>query len=223
MRIVGEILPRSTGLLAEWDPTSDKLPSEEVFAALVEDLKKGQKNRTITRVGRRLNYELPGMSGLFRSSGRKAGRMHEPPFKEVLIKANKRWGQIETWMLIKQFSPPHTDGYFLAALDAKRKGDGEIVRVGEEARIYLAPLRQDSALEPHHHGDDTAARLPDRLLVGDPADQDIEPVADFRAAAVSGPRFLCARPPGSRSCNSRASSMNSWSRSAWSTPTAAWR
>ncbi len=136
--IVGEILPRSTGLLAEWDPASDKLPSEEVFAALVEDLREGRKNRTITRVGRRLNYELPGMSSLFRSSGRKVSRMNEPPFKEALIKANKRWGQIETWMLIKQFSPPHTDGYFLAAIDARRKVDGEIVRVGEEARIYLA-------------------------------------------------------------------------------------
>ena len=135
--VVGEILPRSTGLLAEWDPALGRLPSEEVFAALVEDLKEGRKNRTITRVGRRLNYELPGMSSLFRSSGRKLRRMNEPPFKEALIKVNKRWGQIETWKLIKQFSPPHTDGYFLAAVDAKRNVDGEIVRVGEEVRIYV--------------------------------------------------------------------------------------
>ena len=136
--VVGEILPRSTGLLAEWDPALGRLPSEEIFTALVEDLKEGRKNRTITRVGRRLNYELPGMSSLFRSSGRKLRRMNEPPFKEALIKANKRWGQIETWKLIKQFSPPHTDGYFLAAVDAKRNVDGEIVRVGEEVRIYVA-------------------------------------------------------------------------------------
>lgn len=136
--IVANILPRSTKLLANWDPSFGELPSEKVFAALLKDLKESHKNRTITRVGQRLNYESPGMSSLFRSSGRKVKRIKEPPYKEALIKANKGWGQIETWMLIKHFSPAYTDGYFFAAVDAKRLVSGEIIRVGENQRIYLA-------------------------------------------------------------------------------------
>jgi putative spermidine/putrescine transport system permease protein len=136
--IVANILPRSTKLLANWDPSFGELPSEKVFAALLKDLKESHKNRTITRVGQRLNYESPGMSSLFRSSGRKVKRIKEPPYTEALIKANKGWGQIETWMLIKHFSPAYTDGYFFAAVDAKRLVSGEIIRVEENQRIYLA-------------------------------------------------------------------------------------
>ncbi|PPR59009.1 MAG: Putrescine transport system permease protein PotH [Alphaproteobacteria bacterium MarineAlpha4_Bin2] len=135
--IVIKVLPRSTALLANWDANGNKLPSEAVFAAMVEDIKEGRKNRTITRVGQRLNYEQPGMSSLFRSSGRKAKRITQAPYKPALIKTNPKWGDIETWKLIKQFSPAYTPGYFLAAIDAKQNPDGELVRVEEEVRIYI--------------------------------------------------------------------------------------
>ena len=103
---------------------------------MVADIREGRKNRTITRVGQRLNYETPGMSSLFRSSGRKVKRIKSGPCMSALIKANKKWGDIEFW-LIKQFSTNYTSGYFLAAVDAKKKPDGEIVRVDEDARIYI--------------------------------------------------------------------------------------
>ena len=135
--IISEILPRSTALLKDWDAEGNALPSEAVFAAMVEDIKEGRENRTISRAGQRLNYEAPGMSSLFRSSGRKAKRIKEGPYKPALIKVNNAWGDIETWKLIKQFAPEYTDGYFLAAVDAKRKVDGDLTRVDEEARIYL--------------------------------------------------------------------------------------
>ena len=135
--IISEILPRSTALLKDWDAEGNALPSEAVFAAMVEDIKEGRENRTISRAGQRLNYEAPGMSSLFRSSGRKAKRIIEGPYKPALIKVHNAWGDIETWKLIKQFAPEYTDGYFLAAVDAKRKVDGDLTRVDEEARIYL--------------------------------------------------------------------------------------
>ena len=135
--IVKEFLPRSTKLLTQWDPSKKLLPSEEVFAAMVEDIKIGRKNRTITRVGQRLNYEMSGMSSLFRSSGRKVKRINKSPYKPALIMANKKWGDLETWKLIKQFSPNYTDGYFLAAVDARRKADGSLTRKSEETRIYI--------------------------------------------------------------------------------------
>ncbi len=135
--IVVDILPRSTQLLAGWDESKDELPSEEIYAAMVEDIREGRANRTITRVGQRLNYEAPGMSSLFRSSARKVKRIEEGPYKPALIKAHRKWGEVDTWKLIKQFAPTYTVGYFLAAVDAKQQPGGGIVRVGEEKRIYV--------------------------------------------------------------------------------------
>ena len=135
--IVAEILPRSTQLLAGWDESKNELPSEEIYAAMVEDIREGRANRTITRVGQRLNYEAPGMSSLFRSSARKVKRIEEGPYKPALIKAHRKWGEVKTWKLIKQFAPRYTAGYFLAAVDAKQQPGGGIVRVGEDRRIYV--------------------------------------------------------------------------------------
>ena len=135
--IVTNILPRSTKLLENWDASTNELPSEKIYAAMVEDIREGRINRTITRVGQRLNYEKPGMSSLFRSSARKVKRIKKGPYKPALMQAHRRWKDVETWKLIKQFIPKHTDGYFLAAVDAKREVDGSIVRHNEERRIYI--------------------------------------------------------------------------------------
>lgn len=135
--IVADILPRSTQLLSGWDDSKNELPSEEIYAAMVEDIREGRANRTITRVGQRLNYEAPGMSSLFRSSARKVKRIEDGPYKPALIKAHRKWGEVDTWKLIKQFAPTYTAGYFLAAVDAKQQPGGGIVRVGEDKRIYV--------------------------------------------------------------------------------------
>ena len=136
--MVSDILPRSTAALKDWDSTSGELPDETAFEAMVLDLQEAKENRTNTRVGQRLNYERSGMSSLFRSSGRKAGKIEAPPYKEQLIDADKRWGQIETWQTIKQFSPRLTPGYYLAAVDAQRTPEGSIERVDPKNRIYLS-------------------------------------------------------------------------------------
>ena len=41
--IISDILPRSTKLLGNWDPAGGELPSEDVFAAMVEDIKNGPR------------------------------------------------------------------------------------------------------------------------------------------------------------------------------------
>jgi putative spermidine/putrescine transport system permease protein len=135
--IVSEVLTRSTGLLAEWDPQSGELPSEAVFEGMVKDIQEGAKARTITRAGQRLNYEAPGLSSMFRSTGRKAKRITEGPYKEALIKAHKGWGELNTWKVIKLFSPEYTPGYLLNAVDAKRTFEGDITRRDEKERIYV--------------------------------------------------------------------------------------
>jgi putative spermidine/putrescine transport system permease protein len=105
---------------------------------MVEEIKKAKIARKHTRVGQRLNYESSGFSSLFRKSGRKVQIIKEPPYKEGLIKADKRWGEIYTWQVIKQFSGEYTDGYYLAALDFTRDPKtGKVESLPGKESIYL--------------------------------------------------------------------------------------
>ena len=136
--ITKEILPKSVIALQNWDETSGELPDEVVFAAMVEEIKKAKIARKHTRVGQRLNYESSGFSSLFRKAGRKVKIIKKPPYKEALIKSDKRWGQIYTWQVIKQFSTEYTDGYYLAALDFKRNPTtGKVESLPGKESIYL--------------------------------------------------------------------------------------
>ena len=136
--ITKEILPKSVIALQNWDETSGELPDEVVFAAIVEEIKKAKIARKHTRVGQRLNYESSGFSSLFRKAGRKVKKIQKPPYKEALIKSDKRWGQIYTWQVIKQFSTEYTDGYYLAALDFKRNPTtGKVESLPGKESIYL--------------------------------------------------------------------------------------
>lgn len=135
--LVPDTLPRATALLPGWDSSVEELPGEEIFAAMVVDLKEAAVTRSHTRVGQRLNFENPGMAGLFRSTGRKLKGITEPPYKEALIAAHKRWADPVTWKTIKRFSGRYTDGYFLNAIDATRTADGDLAFEEKEKRIYF--------------------------------------------------------------------------------------
>jgi len=135
--IVAEQMPRTVPLLAGWDDAIGELPGEAVFAAAVADIRAGARQKTINRLGQRLNYEHSGMSSLFRKSARRVLRLKEGPYREALIKIDRRWGDIQTWQLIKTFSPPYTGGYFLAAVDMRLDPVEGIARQQEDRRIYL--------------------------------------------------------------------------------------
>jgi putative spermidine/putrescine transport system permease protein len=135
--IVPDVLHRTVAALESWNPEEQSLPGEDVYAAMVADLKEARENRTASRVGQRLNYEHSGMSSLFRSSARKARRIDEPPYKDALIDANKDWGSPNTWKVIKTFSGNYTAGYFAAAVDAQVTPDGSVEMMPENERVYL--------------------------------------------------------------------------------------
>ncbi len=136
--IVERILPKTVKSIKNWDPYSNELPEEAVFAAMVSDIKKAKKAREHTKIGTRLNYESSGFASLFRKAGRKVKKIKKPPYKEALIKTDKRWGDIYTWQVIKQNTSNYTDGYYLAAFDFKRKfDDGKVESLPEKDSIYL--------------------------------------------------------------------------------------
>ncbi|MDG2065495.1 MAG: ABC transporter permease [SAR324 cluster bacterium] len=136
--IVKEILPKSTEALQNWDEYSGELPDESVFAAIVADIKKAKAKKQHTKIGSRFNYESSGFSSLFRKTGRKVKKIKNPPYKEALIKADKRWGDIYTWQVIKQNSSSYTSGYYLAASDYKKEfSSGNIKSLESKDSIYL--------------------------------------------------------------------------------------
>ena len=135
-RIVASVLPRTVVSIQDWDPDRTGLPDEAVFEALVRDIQTAFEKKTLGRAGRRLNYEKPGMSSLFRKSGRRVARITGPPYRDRLIGIDKRWGDISTWRLIHRESGVLTRAYFLAAADLRLSERGAIVRQPEQRRIY---------------------------------------------------------------------------------------
>jgi putative spermidine/putrescine transport system permease protein len=136
-QVVAEVLHRTVPLLANWDETNGALPPEEVFEAIVEDFKEGRKDRTIGKVGRRMNFEKSGMTSLFRGTARKAARIKEGPYKEALIKINKKWGDVKTWQLLKRESGALTLSYYLASVDFRFDDTGAVARQPEDKQIYV--------------------------------------------------------------------------------------
>ncbi|MEQ9489882.1 MAG: ABC transporter permease [Alphaproteobacteria bacterium] len=135
--IVQDVMPKTAVAIDSWDATSGELPPEEVFKAAVEDITLAYEEKTLGSMARRLNYDQPGMSSMFRSTGRKARKITEPPYKDQLIDANKDWGKIETWVLLQRESSPYTASYFLAALDMKFNAKGSIEFQPETRQIYV--------------------------------------------------------------------------------------
>lgn len=137
-RIVASVLPNTAVAVQTWDAKSTELPDESVFEALVSDIQTAHKDKTLGRVGRRLNYEKPGMSSLFRKTGRHARRITEAPFKAQLLEVDKRWHDISVWRLIHRESGTLTGSYFLASSDLRFDDQGAIARQPEPRRIYVS-------------------------------------------------------------------------------------
>lgn len=143
-KIVVNTLPRTVEAIASWDGDSGELPDEAVFAAMAADLKDAAKAKIHTKVGTRLNYENPGISSIFRKTGRKAKKFDLEtggPWKEALIDINKGWAKPEVWRTIKTYSPSVTSGYFLNAVDMRVGESGAEMRP-EDQRIYMKLLKR---------------------------------------------------------------------------------
>lgn len=139
-KITQNTLPTTVPLLAQWDSTSGETPNEEVFKAFTIDAQKAAKAKTISKLGKRLNYEKSGFSSLFRKTGRKLRKFDAEKltttYKENLIKVDKKWGRVATWELLQRESGRYTKSYLLTAFDLEEK-DNEIQWRDEDSRIYL--------------------------------------------------------------------------------------
>jgi putative spermidine/putrescine transport system permease protein len=98
-QIVSNTLPRTVAALENWDETGEELPDEATFEALYQDIFIAKERKLHTRLGSRLNYELTGVSSLFRKSGRKVedmGEVYQDQFEDL----NKFWKKGENWNVL---------------------------------------------------------------------------------------------------------------------------
>jgi len=139
--VVGRALTTTIEVLAEWDAASG-LPPEAAYAAVVADLSGlreggGDGKALIGKVATRLNFEQPGVRSVITKTARRAPKLKEGPYKDALIKINKKWGQPEIWAAIQRLSAPYTTVHFLASLDLRYDVDGSVVAQPEVRQVYI--------------------------------------------------------------------------------------
>jgi putative spermidine/putrescine transport system permease protein len=137
---VAENLPTTVVVLQQWD--GKDVPSEEVFAAFVTDMKIAQKNRMVAMVGKRLNYEMSGIRSKVITTGRQVATLETGPYKNAVIAIDKVWGESDTWATIKRSSSVFTPFYLLAMMDMRQGADGSVERVPAERAVYIDILKR---------------------------------------------------------------------------------
>ena len=100
-KIVEDTIPGTVTALANWESDSGELPDEAVFAALADDLMLAQEKKIHTRLGSRLNYDQPGISSVFRKSGRRIKRLDNEAAKTAFVAANPAWDTSEAWTTLR--------------------------------------------------------------------------------------------------------------------------
>ena len=136
--IASEQFPNVVVEIRRWDISSTEIPDEATFQALFGDFKVGALAKTISRLGRRLNYEKSGMSSLFRKTTRKIKKLETPESAtEAMIAMDKKWGKLETWQVIKRENGNYTSSYYLSAIDAEKKSDGSVGMKSEDRQVYM--------------------------------------------------------------------------------------
>lgn len=132
---VHEILPQTTVALEGCD--GQATPGEEVFAALAADLARARQNNTAATLGKRLNYESPGMRSRIMSVTRKLDGFAAGPLAPQFIAIDAAWGQPDLWAIIQRNAAPVTPYYLLTSVDLGQDAAGGIVRVAQDQAVFL--------------------------------------------------------------------------------------
>ena len=133
--LVNRALPRTFVAFESWDRQS--LPEEAMFEAIFLDITKGDKY-TVGKATTRMNYEKPGWRSLIKKSGRKfKKKIKGPPYRDAMIKIDKRWGDVTFWQTLGAMKDPQTLGYFLNAVDRQYDANKHVVMKEKERRVYV--------------------------------------------------------------------------------------
>ena len=151
------VFPQTFAQYEEWEDKSI-LPSEEMFAAVVNDIRVTHKmensegknigKNLLGRSGTRMTYEFSGWRSLLSKTVKEAIKVDkkskeeikpykwDAPYKEKMIKKDKRWGKVDFWQSLGAMKDPYTMGYYLNALDLKYDANKNIIQKAEYLKIY---------------------------------------------------------------------------------------
>jgi len=121
-------------VLKGWDQEST--PDEKFYKALYKDLTSAHKFMT-GKSSTRMNYEKPGWKSLVKKSRRGFNKIKAPPYKDAMIKIEKRWGDVTVWQSLYTMKDPYTMGYYLNAFDRKYDVNENIIMQPEERQVYV--------------------------------------------------------------------------------------
>lgn len=130
-QIVSETLPQTTVALDAWSVKSGEAPGEEVFYALTQDMVLAAERKLHTRLGSRLNYEDPGISSLFRKSGRGVDDIGEG-YANQFDALDERWAETATFAAIVGDAD-----WLAAAREAETPGDMGRFKVNSDVQDIL--------------------------------------------------------------------------------------
>jgi putative spermidine/putrescine transport system permease protein len=133
--LVNKALPRTFAAFESWDRQS--LPEEAMFEAIFLDITTGEKY-LIGKATTRMNYEKPGWRSLIKKSGRKfKKKIKGPPYRDAMIKIDKRWGDVAFWQTLGAMKDPQTLGYFLNAVDRQYDVNKHVIMKDKNVRVYV--------------------------------------------------------------------------------------
>ncbi|HTL74684.1 MAG TPA: ABC transporter permease [Casimicrobiaceae bacterium] len=132
---VPQTLPRLTQAIAHWN--GEGVPDEPVFAALGADLSAASQSGALGGVARRLNFYQPEMRSLVMRAARSLPDNAPAAWKPVLIGIDPRWGEHETWRILKRAAQSPTPDYLLTGVDAQVNERGAITAVNAQSAVYL--------------------------------------------------------------------------------------
>ena len=154
---INNVFPQTFAQYELWEDKS-QLPSEEMFAAVINDIRTTIKikdsegndigKNLLGRSGTRMTYEFSGWKSLINKTVKEALKVDkkskeevkpfkwEAPYKEKMIKRDKRWAKVEFWQSLGAMKDPYTMGYYLNAVDLKYDANKNIVQKEEYLKIY---------------------------------------------------------------------------------------
>jgi putative spermidine/putrescine transport system permease protein len=135
---VRAVLPETLKELQTWDGTS--IPEENAFAALVNDLQRARQAGTAASLGKRLNYEDPGMRTRIMKLARAVGTFKPGTVAPQVIGIDASWGEVKTWQIIERNRTAATPYYLLTAIDLAVAPSGALVAVKGDQAIFLDVL-----------------------------------------------------------------------------------
>lgn len=129
-------LPNLTQALQQWDEVG--MPGTDAYAVLARELVQASDKDELGSVARRLNFYNPEMRSLLLKTARNLKNKESQDWRATLLGIDARWGEQETWRLLKRAAQSPTPDYLLSAVDSHVDSSGQVVSLPAEESVYLA-------------------------------------------------------------------------------------